>query len=183
MRALGPTLPGPTARVAVMVATLVVRTAGNPAALGNAARAVVRSLNPELAVGNIQPLDSVVRESVARPRFAASVLAAFGLSALVLAVVGVYGVLSYAMTRRRRELVVRMALGARPGEVRRLVIGLGLRLAAVGVAVGLAAAVPGGRALYYGVSPADPATLAAVAAALLGAATAASVAGSAGLTP
>jgi ABC-type antimicrobial peptide transport system permease subunit len=105
------------------------------------------------------------------------VLGAFGLSALVLAGVGVYGVLSYAMTRRRRELAVRMALGARPGGVRRLVVGSGLRLAAAGVAVGLVAAVMGGRvltALLYEVSPTDPTTLVAVGATLLLAAAAAS---------
>jgi ABC-type antimicrobial peptide transport system permease subunit len=115
--------------------------------------------------------------SIARPRVAVSVLGAFGLSALVLAVVGVYGVLSYAMTRRRRELAVRMALGARPGQVSRLVMGSGLRLAAAGVALGLVVAVAGGRvlaALLYEVSPTDPATLAAVGLTLLGAAAAAS---------
>jgi ABC-type antimicrobial peptide transport system permease subunit len=114
---------------------------------------------------------------VSRPRFAASVLGAFGVASLVLAVVGVYGVLSYAMTRRRRELAMRMALGARPGQVSRLVIGAGLRLAAAGVAAGLAIAVLGRRAvaaLLYEVSPTDPVTLAAVGATLLGAAVAAS---------
>ncbi len=158
-------------------ATFVLRTAGDPAALTNAARAVVRALDPELAVDEVQTLESVVRESVARPRFTAAVLGAFGLSALVLAVVGVYGVLSYTLTRRRRELAVRLAIGARPGEVRRLVLQSGLRLAAAGVALGLVGAAAGGRvlaALLYEVSPTDPATLAAVAAVLLGAAAAAS---------
>jgi predicted permease len=158
-------------------ATFVLRTAGDPAALTYAARAAVAEIDPELAPNNVQTLESVVTGSVARPRFAASVLGAFGLSALVLAVVGVYGVLSYAMTRRRRELAVRMALGARPGQVSRLVMGSGLRLAAAGVALGLVVAVAGGRvlaALLYEVSPTDPATLAAVGLTLLGAAAAAS---------
>jgi predicted permease len=158
-------------------ATLVVRTSGDPAALTNAARTVVRALDPELATDEIQTLDSVVRESVARPRFAAAVLGAFGLSALVLAVGGVYGVLSYAITRRRREMAVRMALGAPPRSVRRLVMRSGLRLAAAGVAAGLVAAVVGARvltALLYEMSPADPTTLAAVGATLLGAAAVAS---------
>ena len=158
-------------------ATFVLRTAGDPAALTNAARAVVRSLDPELAVDEVQTLESVVRESVARPRFTAAVLGAFGLSALALSVVGVYGVLSHTLTQRRRELAVRLAIGARPGEVRRLVVQSGLRLAAVGVALGLGAAAAGGRvlaALLYEVSPTDPTTLAAVAAVLLGAAAAAS---------
>jgi len=158
-------------------ATFVLRTAGDPAALTNAARAVVRALDPELAVDEVQTLESVVRESVARPRFTAAVLGAFGLSALALAVVGVYGVLSHTLTQRRRELAVRLAIGARPGEVRRLVVQSGLRLATVGVALGLVAAAAGGRvlaALLYEVSPTDPTTLAAVAAVLLGAAAAAS---------
>jgi predicted permease len=158
-------------------ATIVLRTAGDPAALTSAARAAIGEIDPELALNNVQTLESVVAGSVARPRFAASVLGAFGLSALVLAVVGVYGVLSYAMTRRRRELAVRMALGARPIEVRRLVIGSGLRLAAVGVAVGLVAAAAASRvlrALLYEVSPTDPTTLVAVGVTLIGAAAAAS---------
>jgi predicted permease len=158
-------------------ATFVLRTAGDPAALANPTRAVVRALDPELALDRVRTLESVVRESVARPRFTAAVLGAFGLSALALAVVGVYGVLSYATARRRREMAVRMALGARPDGVRRLVLRSGLRLAAAGVAAGLAAAAAGGRVLgglLYEVSPTDPATLAAVALVLLGAAGAAS---------
>jgi predicted lysophospholipase L1 biosynthesis ABC-type transport system permease subunit len=158
-------------------ATLVLRTTGDPVALTNAARAVVRAIDPELAVDQVRTLESVVRESVARPRFAVAVLGAFGLSALVLAVIGVYGVLSFAITRRRREMAVRMALGARPAALRRLVVGAGLRLAAVGVAAGLVAAVASGRvlrSLLYEMSPTDPATLAIVALTLLAAAAAAS---------
>jgi predicted permease len=163
--------------IADAAATLVVRTAGDPAALVSAARGVVRALDPELAVDEVQTLASVVRESVARPRFAAAVLGAFGLSALALAVVGVYGVLSYTIARRRREMAVRMALGAQPRSLRRLVVGSGLRLAGAGVAAGLVAAVAGARALaslLYELSPGDPATLAGVGATLLAAAAAAS---------
>ncbi|HYE91654.1 MAG TPA: FtsX-like permease family protein, partial [Terriglobales bacterium] len=159
--------------------TLVVRTGGtrdggsDPAALAGAARRVVSGIDPELAIANVRTLDAVVSSSVSRPRFAVAVLGAFGLSALLLAVIGVYGVLSYAMTRRRRELAVRMALGARPGEVRRLVVRSGLQLAGVGVVVGLAAALAGGRALralLFEVSPTDPITVAAVGVVLVGAA-------------
>jgi predicted permease len=157
--------------------TFVLRTAGDPEALTNAVRGVVRDLDPELAADQVQTLESVVRESVARPRFAAVVLGAFGLSALVLAVVGVYGVLSYAITRRRREMAVRLVLGAPPRSVGRLVVGAGLRLAVAGVAAGLLAAVAGARvlgSLLYELSPTDPLTLAAVGATLLAAAAAAS---------
>jgi ABC-type antimicrobial peptide transport system permease subunit len=121
----------------------------------------------------VRTLDAVVSASVARPRFAMAVLCAFGFSALLLAGVGVYGVLSYAMTRRRREMAVRMAIGATPGEVRRLALGAGLRLAVTGVMVGLVVALLGGRvirALMFEVSTSDPATVLAVGAVLLGAA-------------
>jgi putative ABC transport system permease protein len=143
----------------------------------NPARAVIRDADPELAVYDVRTLASVVMGSVARPRFAASILAAFGLSALVLAVVGVYGVLSYVMTRRRRELAVRLALGAHPSQVSWLVVGSGMRLAVLGVAAGLAAALAGRSvltALLYEVSPTDPVVLVAVTVTLLGAAAAAS---------
>ncbi|MFL5580642.1 MAG: ADOP family duplicated permease [Gemmatimonadaceae bacterium] len=159
--------------------TLVVRTRGtrdggsDPAKLTNAVRTAIHELDPDLALDNVRTLESVVTSSVARPRFAAAVLGAFGLSALALAVVGVYGVLSYAVTRRRRELAVRMALGARPDAVSRLVVSSGLKHAGAGVVIGLAAAVVGSRvlaALLYEVSPTDPATVVAVGAVLLGAA-------------
>jgi putative ABC transport system permease protein len=139
----------------------------------NAVREVVRNQDPELALDNVRTLEAVVTGSVARPRFAATVLGAFGASALLLAVVGVYGVLSYAMERRRRELAVRIALGAQRGQVRALVMRSGLLLAVIGVTAGLIAAVLGKRViseLLYQVSPTDLMTLATVTAALLGAA-------------
>jgi predicted permease len=151
----------------------VVRTANEPQSIMNATREVIREQDPELAVHNMRTLDALVTESVARPRFAASVLGAFGISALLLAVVGVYGVLSYAMERRRRELAVRMALGAQPGQVRRLVIASALTLAGAGIVAGLLASLAGKRiiaTLLYEVSPTDIITLAGVSAALLGAA-------------
>jgi putative ABC transport system permease protein len=156
------------------VRTRGTRDAGSdPAKLTNAVRTAIRELDPDLALDNVRTLESAVTRSVARPRFAAAVLGAFGLSALALAVVGVYGVLSYAVTRRRRELAVRMALGARPDAVSRLVVSSGLKHAGAGVVIGLVAAVVGSRvlaALLYEVSPTDPATLVAVGAVLLGAA-------------
>jgi len=157
--------------------TVVLRTDGDPSTLINPARSVIREMDPELAVYDVQTLASVVMGSVARPRFAASILAAFGVSALVLAVVGVYGVLSFAMTRRRRELAVRIALGAHPSQVSWLVIGSGMRLAVLGVVVGVGAALAGRSvltALLYEVTPTDPLVLAAVSVTLLGAAAAAS---------
>jgi predicted permease len=153
--------------------TLVVRTTGEPAQLARAARQVVGDLDPELALANVRTLEAVVSSSVARPRFAMAVLGAFGLSALLLAAVGVYGVLSYAMTRRRREMAVRMAIGATPSDVRRLALRAGLRLGAIGIAVGLATALVGGgvmRSLLFEVSTTDPLTIISVGAVLLSAA-------------
>jgi predicted permease len=158
---------------AMSAMTLVVRTGGDPAQLAGAARNVVGSIDPELAVANVRTLAAVVSDSVARPRFAMAVLAAFGLSALLLAAVGVYGVLSYAMARRRREMAVRMAMGATPRAVRRLALAAGLRLGLVGVAAGLVLALLGSRALrslLFEVSTTDPLTVAAVGGVLLGAA-------------
>jgi predicted permease len=157
--------------------TFVLRTTGPPAALAQPVRAAIRDLDPSLAPTAVRPMQRVVLHSLARPRFAASVLGAFGLSALVLAIVGVYGVLSYAMTQRRRELAVRMALGAPANQVRRVVLMSGLRLAATGTATGLMAAVMGRRvvsSLLYQVSPTDAVTLASAAATLVLAAAAAS---------
>ena len=153
--------------------TLVVRTAGDPEQLTRSTRAVISGLDPDIAVAKLRTLSAVVSGSVARPRFAVAVLGVFGLSALLLAVVGVYGVLSFAMTRRRREIAVRMALGAQSRTIRGLAIGTGLRLAVAGVTVGLIAALAGGRALralLFEVSPFDPATIIATGVVLLGAA-------------
>ena len=153
--------------------TLVVRTTGDPSQLALSARRAVGALDPELAVANVRTLAAVVSGSVARPRFAMAVLAAFGLSALLLAAVGVYGVLAYAMTRRRREMAVRMAIGATPGEVRKLALNAGVRLGVFGIIAGLVLALAGGRvvrSLLFEVSATDPVTIVGVGAVLLGAA-------------
>ena len=158
---------------AMSAMTLVVRTQGAPTRVAGAARGVINGIDPELAVANVRTLASVVSDSVARPRFAMAVLGAFGLSALLLAAIGVYGVLSYAMARRRREMAVRMALGATPRAVRRLALGAGVRLGLVGVAAGLVLALLGSRVLrtlLFEVSTTDPVTIAAVGGVLLGAA-------------
>jgi predicted permease len=152
--------------------TVLLRTTGDPLRLAGAARQRIWALDGELAVGSVRTLESVVSASVARPRFAALVLGAFGAAALALAVTGVYGVLSYAVTRRRREMGVRLALGARPSDVLRLVLGQGMRLALLGVVIGAAGALAGSRllaSLLFGVRAADPITFGA-AALVLGAA-------------
>ena len=154
--------------------TLLVRTAGDPLQLVAPVRRAVWALDGELAASNVRTLGDVIAGSVARPRFAAAVLAVFGTAALALAVIGVYAVLSYAVTRRRREMGIRMALGAGAADLRRLVVGQGMRVAVAGLAVGLAAALAGSRvlsSLLFGVSATDPTTFAAAALVLGAAAT------------
>jgi predicted permease len=156
---------------------LVVRTTGDPARLAPAVRAALLAADPRVVVGRVEPLGAIVAGSVAERQLTARLLAAFAAVAVALAAVGLYGVLSVGTALRRREFGVRLALGARPVDVGRLVLGDGLRLSAWGGAAGLLAAVPAGlalRGMLFGVGPADPATLAGIGAALVGCALAAS---------
>ncbi|HSB62137.1 MAG TPA: ABC transporter permease, partial [Vicinamibacteria bacterium] len=144
---------------------LMVRTDGDPAALAPAIRAAVRGLDPDLPLAEVVTMSDVVSEALGGPRFAARVFSAFALVALLLAALGLYGLLAGSVSRRTREIGVRVALGAAPADVRRLVLGEGLALAAGGMVLGLAAALAGARllrSLLFGVPPTDPATLAAV---------------------
>jgi len=112
-------------------------------------------------------MEEVVRDTVRRPRMVMQLFAAFAGFALLLAAIGTYGVLSYVVTRQRREIGIRMALGAEPGLVLRSVMGQGLQLTCVGLAVGLAGALALTRlmaTLLFGVRPDDPRTMAGVAA-------------------
>jgi putative ABC transport system permease protein len=157
--------------------TLVARSNGNPLALVGAIRAEVRRLDPNLPIAGVRPMTDVVDTSLAAPRLTGSLLAIFAGLALLLAAVGVSGVLAYVVSRRRREIGIRMALGASRGRVLGLVIGRGLWTAGVGIAVGLLAAVFATRlleGLLYGVAPRDPATFAGVTLLLLGISVAAS---------
>ncbi len=141
--------------------SLVVRAASNPGALAGAIRTQVQALDPSQAVYDVKTMSERVTESVAQQRFAAVLLALFAGLALALAAVGLYGVLSYMVAQRTHEIGVRMALGAHPRDVLRLVIGQGLKLAVIGVAVGIAAAFGLTRlmaSLLYGVSATDPLT-------------------------
>jgi predicted permease len=134
-----------------------------------AARRAVREVDPTLPV-RVRPIEEVFARALANRRYALGLAAAFAAAALALAATGLYGVVAYLVAQRRRELGVRMALGARAVDVRRLVLGRGLTPAVVGLGVGLAAALAGGRVLaaqLYGVRPVDPATFAGVALLLL----------------
>ena len=143
----------------------VLRTATDPLSYAQTARRVVRELDPDLAIIGIRSLPEMVGLSVARPRFTMLLLCVFAVVAFALAAVGVYGIMSYAVKRRTREIGIRMALGARPTDVVRLVVGQGMRLAMTGVVVGVVGAALATRLLtrlLYGVSPTDPATFAAI---------------------
>jgi putative ABC transport system permease protein len=157
--------------------TLVVRTGGDPLALAAPIRAELARLDPNLPVANVRTLRQVVDASLATPRLTGSLLTFFGALALLLAAVGVSGVLAYLVSRRRREIGVRMALGASRTRVLGLILRRGLTTAATGVAAGLLAALfltPQMSDLLYGVTAHDPATFATVALVLLAIAAAAS---------
>jgi ABC-type antimicrobial peptide transport system permease subunit len=159
------------ALVLLVGATLLLQSLARALAADNAGYEAAR------VVGRVEPLSAIVAASVAERRLTARLLAAFAGMAVALAAVGLYGVVSFGTARRRREFGVRTALGARPADVRRLVLGEGLRLSAWGIAAGLLAAAPAGvllGGLLFEVSPGDPTTLAAICAALAACALAAS---------
>ncbi len=148
----------------------MIRTTGDPAALTRAAREVMRGIAPSLPVQDVRTMDEYVRESVAPARWSMALLTLFAAVALAMAAVGVFGVLSFLVTQRTRELGIRMALGAAPGEVRRMVVAQGTRLAVGGALVGLAGAFAVSRlmaSMLYGVTPSDPMTYVSVTAVLL----------------
>ncbi|HEX6964159.1 MAG TPA: FtsX-like permease family protein, partial [Gemmatimonadaceae bacterium] len=150
--------------------TLVLRTSlPDPMALAPAVREVLKELDPDVPAFQLQTLEQAVSRSLWRQRLQGQVLGTFATLALLLAAVGIYGVISYAVAQRTRELGVRMALGATRRQVLGLVLGQGLRLAAAGVAIGIVAALALSRvvaSLLYGVSATDLATFAGVPVAL-----------------
>jgi putative ABC transport system permease protein len=156
---------------------LVVRTSGDPAAIAPAVRNVIRRAEPLAAVARVQTMEQVVSESVASRRFATALIAAFAVVALLLAGIGVYGVIAYSVSQREFEIGLRLALGATPRAVVRQILGEGLRTAMIGAAVGLVAALGTTRllrAMFVEVSITDPLTLASVTALLVVVAMAAS---------
>ena len=146
--------------------TLVARTTGDPLAISGTVREQVRSLDSEQPLYNLRSLEQVLVGSIARPRFNLFLIAILGGVALLLATIGIYGVISYSVVQRTHEIGIRIALGAKHGDVVRLVVGQGIFLAAVGLGMGLVAAIAVTRAmaaLLYGISATDPATFLGVA--------------------
>ncbi|MFY9532027.1 MAG: ABC transporter permease [Candidatus Acidiferrales bacterium] len=152
-------------------ATLQVRTTANPEAVLSTVRSQVQSIDRNLALTNVQTIGEVMSQGLWAPRMGAALLTLFGGLALILAAVGVYGVLSYSVNQQTHEIGIRMALGAQQGHVLRLVVGQGLRLALAGLALGLITAFALMRvlsSLLFGVSAHDPVTFAGVALVLAG---------------
>jgi len=144
---------------------LVVRTAGDPMALAATVRSQVWEVDRDQPVSDIQTMDQILAANISRPRFSSLLLGAFAAAALLLAAVGIYGVISYLTEQRTREMGIRLALGADRRDILKMVLGTGLRLTLGGVAAGLAGALALGRllsSLLYGVSASDPLTLAGV---------------------
>jgi putative ABC transport system permease protein len=148
--------------------TFAARTTGDPLDILTDLRAIARDIDPRLAVDAAAPMERIVSSLTTRPRFYAVLLSTFGAIAGFVAVIGIYGVLSYIVGQRTREIGVRMAFGAQRSAVLKLVLKQGATIVAVGVALGIAGAAALTRYLegmLYGLDPLDLATFAAVAAA------------------
>jgi len=151
--------------------TYLIRTSGPPEAVTLAVRRELRAAFPTVAIRNVRTMESVLHDSVAPARLSMRLVGAFAIVALITAALGVFGVLSFVVAQRTRELGIRMALGAAPGDVRRMVIAYGGRLATAGLAIGLLGSFALTRLiskLLFGVAPTDPLTFASVSAILLG---------------
>ena len=150
--------------------SVVLKTAVPPATVGEAARREVYAVDPNMPVANVRTLEQIVARSISQPKFYMTLLAVFAGVALLLAAIGIFGVLSYGVAQRTREIGIRMALGAQQGSVRRLVVRDAMALAIAGVAIGMVCAFFLSRSLVasllFSTSPRDPVTFTAVAAGL-----------------
>ena len=174
---VAPQLFTPYAQRTARTVRIVLRSAADPIALAPAIRAEINKLDPNLALADFARLDQLLARSVARPRFYTSLLTLFAGVALVLAATGIFGVMSYTVAQRGREISIRMALGARTAQVLNLIVGRAVSLAMIGAVIGIAGAQVFGRVIQsqlFGVGLLDPITLAAVVIVLIGSAAAAS---------
>jgi putative ABC transport system permease protein len=145
-------IPGP-------VATLIVHSPGDPQALVSAVRSKIAEIDPNLPVTSIASMDSIVANSVAQPRVLAQFVGVFAGFALLLAAIGIYGVMAYSVAARTQEMGIRMSLGAAPSDILRLVVAQGMRLALLGVIIGIAASLALTRlmgTLLFNVKATDP---------------------------
>jgi ABC-type antimicrobial peptide transport system permease subunit len=144
---------------------LLLRTSGDPAAQAEAVRRAMREVAPGFPIYDVATLEARMGDALGHARFLAQLLSVFAVLALVLATMGTYGVISYAVAQRTREMGIRIALGATRRDLARLVVGQGVALAAAGGAVGLVGAFAGVRVIrtqLFGVEPTDPITLAGI---------------------
>jgi putative ABC transport system permease protein len=158
---------------AMPLGSILVKTARDPAAAASIIRDAVRAVDPTLPLYDVKTMDALLADSLAPRRFAMRLLSFFAAAALFLAALGLYGVLSYAVTQRTREIGIRMALGAERGTVTKLIVAQGLRLAGIGVVIGIGAAMALARLIesqLFEVTAIDPVTIAAMTATLIGAA-------------
>jgi putative ABC transport system permease protein len=165
-----PTVYVPYSQSAFLTMNLVIRTTQDPTQITSAVRSEVSALGPDLPVSNVKPVSQMIDERISAKRLMTYILAVFALSALVLAAVGIYGVMSYAVTQRTQEIGIRMALGARARDVLQLVVRNGMSLALIGVAIGLVGAFALTRLmanLLFQVAPTDIATFALVSTSLV----------------
>jgi predicted permease len=156
--------------------TIIVKASVNPLGLARTVREQIAALDPNMAVFNTETMQEHVDKSLILPRISALLFGIFGVVGLTLAAIGLYGVMSYSVRRRTREIGIRMALGAKPGAVLGMVLRQGLTLTGVGLGIGIVIALALGRftsSVLYGTSGTDPLTFAIVAVVLLAAATAA----------
>jgi predicted permease len=150
--------------------TLIVKTTVNPGAMAQSVRQQIAALDPNMAVFNIETMQQHVDKSLLLPRISALLLGIFGAVGLTLAAIGLYGVMSYSVRCRTREIGIRMALGAKPRKVLKMILRQGLTLTAIGLAIGLAIALVVGRfaaSVLYGTSGSDLLTFAVVSVVLL----------------
>ena len=173
----GPELYRPNAQTPMGAVTLTLRTTGDPLALAGVARETIHAADPNVPISEVRSLEQVMSASVARPRLIMALLLVFASVGVVLGAIGVYGVIAYAVGERRREIGVRIALGAEPGRVAASVVARGIGYAGIGVAIGLGGAFAVTRVmrtLLFGVSATDPATFVGLSIALIGVAALAS---------
>lgn len=156
----------PNKQIALGSMAYVLRTAGDPTSVASAAIATIRELDPNQPIADVRTLDEVVSRSLARPRITSAAIGGFALVAVLLAIIGVYGIVAYSVSQRLAEFGVRLALGAQPSDVIRLVLRQGMSVVVIGIVVGLALSAPLSTALrsqLFGIQPGDPTTLVATA--------------------